>query len=143
MKVSPIQKALVQFNAELSSKTLIILYMNEMQVNAFSTRAFSPDAHSPFPAEAEIFLSSGEDDYILKWGIEQARDNFYFQIVTVMFNPRKLPPALIGANGQLLKSVADEDKRIIPFQFKEGEADEIAEQIVRWALIKIGKIKEV
>lgn len=120
------ERALLNFSAELGTKFLIILFMNDLHINYYSLQALNPRTEEP--VDLEVMASYEGRQRIFKF-VMYIRDNEPM-IDCVILDPSKASTVIYHGNGTA-KSL-EKTRRTFNITFASGEADDLGRQFAEW-----------
>lgn len=124
-----------QYSAEATTKMLIILYMNDLEVKAFEFLCGKKE----YPvSEGEVICAYKNARRTLKYILhpDQAKPG-YLLCNAVVIDPASPPADLIDSNG---KEMSKKDyARMFHTKIAEGEAEKLAEDLATWLITEIKK----
>jgi hypothetical protein len=130
-------EAIVHFSASLQGRTLIILFMNKVNIISYKNDAFQPDSF-PAVSTGEILaletIQGTNKKIILKWFLS-ADDKMNLNLEVACFDADFPPAAIIGSNGKMLSG--GEVKRnlpLLPSDLNPKESDHLAKEFATWLI---------
>lgn len=135
----------VQFSAELSSKYLIILYMNKINVLTFETQGGITLSEYPnILATGSVNAALEGRLFCMKWTLEYTNNLYEYpyglELKLLIFNLDRPPAAILGSNGQKIRGGRD---LVHSFSVNLHGADRLAKDIATYFIqILKGEVKE-
>lgn len=122
-----------QYSAEATTKMLIVLYMNDLEVKAFEFICGKKE----YPvSEGEVICAYKNTRRTLKYILhpDQTKPG-YLLCNAVVVDPASPPVDLLGSDGREMSK--KEYSRMFHTKIDEGEADKLAEDLATWLITEI------
>jgi len=120
--------------AELSSKMLIILFMNQITIGNFKVIS---NPKLEVPVDIEILILRNRKEIIFKSIVVPGQQDHDWMFQGLLFDRLNPPAVITGSNGQSISKLGES----IPFTLNEEKA-KLAEDIMIWAIKQIKEIAD-
>lgn len=134
------QMNMVMFSADFVMNLQVLIFINRLHFVEYRSRAFTPEPTASAAATGNVKVVFEGKIRVLSWAIDFGKDENSVHVYAEINNPTAPAKTIVDDRG---KDLAGRNSREVDIPIKDTEdAKKLAQELVTWLMVDIGKIQQ-